>query len=64
MKDEGGRLKSFEVDIGYRLPPSHLVSARASTALTLGSASVLDTGGGNRTGCCFALRAIVKMIKC
>ena len=25
---------------------------------------VLDTGGGNRTGCGFALRAIVKMIKC
>ena len=31
------------MDIGYRLPPSHLGSARASTALTLGSASVLDT---------------------
>ena len=31
------------MDIGYRLPPSRLGSARASTALTLGSASVLDT---------------------
>ena len=29
------------MDIGYRLPPSRLGSARASTALTLGSASVL-----------------------
>lgn len=48
--------------VGYRLPPSHLGSARASTALTLGSASVLDTGGGNRTGCDFALREVVKML--
>ena len=31
------------MDIGYRLPPTRLGSARASTALTLGSASVLDT---------------------
>ena len=37
------------MDLGYRLPPSRLGSARASTALTLGSASVLDSGGGNRT---------------
>ena len=53
---------SFEVDIGYRLPPSHLGSARASTALTLGSASVLDTGGGNCSDCNSALREVVKMI--
>ena len=31
------------MDIGYRLPPTRLGSARASTALTLGSASVLDS---------------------
>ena len=55
---------SFEMDLGYRLPPSHLGSARASTALTLGSASVLDSGGGNCSDCNSALRAIVKMIKC
>ncbi len=36
-----GRCAGFEVGVGYRLPPSHLGSARASTALTLGSASVL-----------------------
>lgn len=53
-----------EMDIGYRLPPSRLGSARASTALTLGSASVFDTAGGNRTDCDSALRAVVKMIKC
>ncbi len=54
----------IEMDVGYRLPPSHLGSARASTALTLGSASVLDTVGGNCSDCNSALRAVVKMIKC
>ena len=31
------------MDLCYRLPPTRLGSARASTALTLGSASVLDS---------------------
>ena len=39
------------MDIGYRLPPTRLGSARASTALTLGSASVLDTHRPYRRDC-------------
>ena len=39
------------MDIGYRLPPTRLGSARASTALTLGSASVLDSHRPYRPDC-------------